>query len=236
MTTYWEQVAQSRWGAYVTERKRDTLCRALERVSPAKALEVGCEGGRWSKLLSDRGWSVTCTDIDERALSVCQERLSDARCVLTSPESTALPCETGEMRLVLVYEVPEVIESEWILREVRRVLEPGGVFVCSSLNPQSLRGAFHRMLGKARNDGARASYRGRSYGAFRDDLAAHGFRTVDETGLCWLPFTRASDSPLVVPATALERALRLDRIPRLSPWILTVAISTHAPEAVDYRG
>ena len=71
--THWEAAAGSRWGQYVTDHERTNLLFALERLAPAMALDVGCEGGRWSKLLLDYGWAVVATDVDSESLAVCPE-------------------------------------------------------------------------------------------------------------------------------------------------------------------
>jgi hypothetical protein len=51
----------------------------------------------------------------------------------------------------------------------------------------------------------------------------HGFEVQAVSGYNWLPFSRLSDSALVIPAARIERALRLDRRPTVSPWILVSA-------------
>jgi hypothetical protein len=63
--TYWESIAQTRWGSYITEIEKRAILKSNNlSKKPSNALEIGCEGGRWSKLLSDLGWNMTCTDIN----------------------------------------------------------------------------------------------------------------------------------------------------------------------------
>jgi len=229
--TYWERVAQNRWGQYVTGRELAALRSVLGRTSPGTALEVGCEGGRWSVLMHDRGWRVVCTDVDAISLARCQARIPDARCIHVSPEDETLPVGTGEAQLVLVYEVHQVIESAWFIPEAARVLSPGGALVCSYWNPFSLRGAVYRLLARVRasqvRDGVKRFqdyYRGPAYRTFRSALRTHGFRVVLEEGICWFPFRRASNSALVPVAVGAEKALGLRRLPTVSPWVLCVAL------------
>ena len=70
-STPWEVVATTRWGRYTTEVVESAVRAGAEIArTPGAALEVGCEGGRWSRLLSNMGWSLTCTDIDAEVLAV----------------------------------------------------------------------------------------------------------------------------------------------------------------------
>lgn len=52
--TYWERVARSSWGSYITEVEKRL------RTAATTALVVGCGGGRWSRLLVDLGWNMVC--------------------------------------------------------------------------------------------------------------------------------------------------------------------------------
>ena len=234
--THWEAAAGSRWGQYVTDHERTNLLFALERLAPAMALDVGCEGGRWSKLLLDYGWAVVATDVDSESLAVCQRRLPQASCILVSEGDATLPIQTHALRLLLIYEVHAVMESSWILDEAARVLEPGGMLVCSTWNPRSLRGAAYRalaMLDRRERAGVRRFqdfYRGPPYTRFRSDLRAHGFEVLRERGICWFPFTRDSDSQLIDLATGIETRVGLTRLPSLSPWVLTVAATAGPTE------
>jgi len=213
----------------VTQREREHLLDALGRTRAGVSLEVGCEGGRWSELIAERGWRVICTDVDDTSLELCRARVPSAQCVLVEPRDTRLPVDTASVRLLLIYEVAPVMDSEWILPEAARALEPGGLLVCSTWNPRSFRGAAYRLLARVstrENDGIRRFqdyYRGPAHRAFRKQLASHGFDVLRERGLCWFPFGRSSDSRLVGPATTLESRLGLARVPTLSPWVLTTA-------------
>lgn len=216
---FWESLAIStRWGGYISaiEEKVIRLAHVLAE-RPTTALEVGCEGGRWSRMLTDLGWRMTCTDINPEAIRFCQHRLPDATCILVSPEDTRLPCEVESMDLLLCIEVSCVPLYDWIKDEAARVLRPGGLYVGTFLNRRSYRGLKH-LFASSEHD-----YYAHSYPLWRADMRTRGFTFLHEEGYCWPPFRRGSDSPLIPTAARIERAIGLHRIPGVSPWVLCIA-------------
>jgi SAM-dependent methyltransferase len=223
--TYWEQVASTtRWGRYTSTVIEDAVRRGISAAAPpTNALDVGCEGGRWSQLAADAGWPLTCTDVDERALAICQQRIPDARCIRVSSEDRTLPAGTQSVGLLLCIEVSPVIDSDWFAAEAKRVLRPGGIVIGVLLNRTSLRGEFVRAkhrLGICSEEYYRWSYR-----VWRAQMRRHGFSFEFERGLCWFPLSRASNSILTSPFVVLERMLGLSHVPSLSPWVVFVAKS-----------
>lgn len=197
---------------------RDALSR-FER--PGTSLEVGCEGGRWSKLLADAGWEVTCTDINPEALAVCQRRIPDARCILCSPDDQRFPADDHSVDLLLAIEVP-VSEETWFGGEVVRVLRPGGVAVCTFNNRRSYRGRLANLRSAVRGC---APYYVADYTTCRRRLIDAGLTLCGETGFAWFPFGRGSNSVLVPLFVRLEQTLGLRRFVRYSPWVAVVAVT-----------
>src|SRR5262245_59552921 len=230
--TRWEFVATTRWGRYTSEVVEDAIWTACKMAGePASALEVGCEGGRWSRLLRSVGWELTCTDIDPKALSVCQGRIPSAKCVLVAPDSTSLPCDTKAVKLVLCLEVFPVMDSAWFAREASRVLLDQGVLVGVTLNWFSLRGMYVRIKQYLKGE---SKFYNLSYARWRRRMRDAGFEITFERGYCWFPFTRASNSGLAPLFIRLERWLGLSQIPALSPWIVFIArkraeVGEHSP-------
>jgi len=221
---FWEPVASRRWGQYISSIEHQAIEFALNQTNaPGKALEVGAEGGRWSKMLADRGWQMTCTDINAEALEVCQKRIPNAECILVQQDSTQLPCETNSINLLLAIEVHEIVEQDWFIREASRSLAENGLLVGVFQNKQSWR-AFVRNL-KPDTTGAFKHYTS-SYVPWRTCVRKQGFAMLRELGLCWMPFGRMSNSPLIPTAVRLEKILGLRNLPRFSPWIVFVARKT----------
>jgi SAM-dependent methyltransferase len=216
--TFWEEVAETRWGSYLTARERAALEQACARLRPGLAVELGCEGGRWSRLLAERGWRLICTEVDAETLAICQRRLPEATCVLVDGREERIPAAAGSARLLVAIEVPPVVERASFPAEAARVLEPGGLLVCTYHNPRSLRGIVYRLAARRR-----PYYSGRPYSAFRAALRRAGLEVVAEEGLAWLPFSRSSNSRLVPALTSLEAKVGLRSRARASPLVVLTA-------------
>lgn len=206
----------------MTALEKKTILKAHKvPLATDHAIEIGCEGGRWSMMLHDLGWQMTCVDVDAEALNICQARIPQARCVLTNRLDTRIPLDDCTVRLLLCMEVPAVLpNSPWIVDEACRVLKPGGLLVGSFHNLLSARGVFHHTTARLR--GKQDDYR-TCYLLWRGMLRKKGFRFLHEEGLCWFPFRRASNSALVPVLTSLEQRCGLQRLPALSPFVLFVA-------------
>lgn len=218
--TFWEIVADTTWGAYTSEVARQAILRGHQSLpQQTVALELGCEGGRWSKLLTTLGWNVICVDTDEEVLKLCQKRIPTASCILANASDEKIPCEDRSIDLLLCMEVAPVIQSEWFLEEGARVLNQGGLMIGVFYNRWSLRGLFVRATGN------REYYR-HAYPVWKQKLSKQGFQLSYEQGYCWFPFDRFSNSRYVPLFGRLEKRLGLSTLTSLSPWIAFVARKT----------
>jgi SAM-dependent methyltransferase len=225
--TYTEMVAQTKWGSYMSGIEKAAILRGHRLAGqPGSALEVGCEGGRWSTMLNQLGWEMTCIDIDSQALNVCQARIPTAKCILTKSTDARIPCADASQKLLLCMEVPAVLpNSLWIVDEACRLLKPEGLLVGSFHNLFSARGVFHHATAylRSKQDDYRVLYP-----AWRRTMQKRGFKFLYEEGLCWFPFRRASNSALVPKAIALEQRFGLRKLPSLSPFVVFIAQSSQA--------
>ncbi len=224
---YWERYYNEYpygWHLSRVEERAVLAVRELVGAGPASALDVGCEGGRWSRLLAERGWNLTCADVSAEALAICQRRLPQARCLLVDERDTTLPAPDASQQALLCIEVPMVMQSEWFIGEAARALAPGGYFVGVHYNRRSLRGFLYNYVPgfRSKNDIA-YFYFPEAYAAWRARLRSAGFEVMREQGFGWIPFRKYSRSPLVGPAVRLERTLGLTRLARFSPMVVFIA-------------
>jgi SAM-dependent methyltransferase len=107
---------------------QDTAAAAVRALSPARVLEVGCGTGVFAARLAAENphATVIATDLSERFVAMTAERGVSAQ----RADVQELPFPDGHVDVVaamwMLYHVPDLDQG---LREVRRVLRPGGTFV-----------------------------------------------------------------------------------------------------------
>jgi SAM-dependent methyltransferase len=118
----WDQVA---WGNY--ESNIEFLRRAGLTPATSRILEIGCGKGAILTHLQKAGHVVTGIDVDASALAYCLAPQADLPVSVASGAS--LPFASAAFDAVLSFDVFEHIrDSDRHLKEVRRVLRPGGTF------------------------------------------------------------------------------------------------------------
>ncbi len=216
--TYWEGVNRAHWGMYLSDLEYNAIDLAARLAKgPENALEVGCDGGRWAKVLEDQGWAMSCTDIDPRSLEICRCRLKRVSCIEVEPSDTTLPCGDESVSLILCMEVFPVIYQNWFIEESWRILVPGGTLVGVFLNLGSWKGLLHRWRCTLLS---RNQWYCRTYLSWRRQVKRTGFRFCSQRGLSWMPFSREADAIVIEPASTdflvkLANGLCDDRLTRL---------------------
>jgi len=99
----------------------------------SKVLEVGPGPGLTTDLLRTRMERLTAIEIDERLAAALEQRLAGTNVAVVRGDGTAMPFEdasfSGAVAFTMLHHVPSVEKQDQLLREVRRVLRPGAVFV-----------------------------------------------------------------------------------------------------------
>ena len=99
---------------------------------PGRLVDVGCGGGAHTAAFAARGWNVTGVDV-----SAAQLELARARGVeVVEADAARLPFEPASFdAAVSMFTHTDVDDFAAVLREVARVLRPGGAFVYLGVHP-----------------------------------------------------------------------------------------------------
>lgn len=114
-------------------------------VSPCKLLDVGCDEGKFGEQLKGLGFNVYGVDIRREAVKKASQRIN---AVLADAEE-GLPFGDNSFGAAYVGDVIEhVYDTDALLLEVRRVLQPGGLVVVTTPNIASITNRFRLFFGK----------------------------------------------------------------------------------------
>ena len=227
--TYYEKIAKTRWVKYITNIEKKVLLKANNLAKrPTKVLDIGCDGGRWSKLLSDIGWNPICIDINKNSLEICKKRIPKSRCILVDKNQTKYPFSSRSIKLILCIEVLVYIpDKEKFIDEAFRLLSSEGLFIGTISNSFSIRRFFYWFLSLF--DIQRREFRIKNtaykinYSKFRRKILNKEFKIIYEEGFCWLPFSRQSNFFLIPYLVKIEKYMGLRKWIRFSPWIIFIA-------------
>jgi SAM-dependent methyltransferase len=137
----------------VTERlERRAVLDLAGPLDGLDVLEVGCGDGAWSVHAARAGARVTGLDRSGAALEAARRRAGDAGVALAACRGDAgsLPFPAASFDLVLAITVLCFVDDPaGAVREMARVLRPGGRLVLGELGSWSLWGAWRRLRGWA---------------------------------------------------------------------------------------
>jgi O-antigen chain-terminating methyltransferase len=105
----------------------------------AKALDLGCGRGEWLEALGEAGFEAFGVDLDEGMLAACRERglavaLADAVATLEGAAADSLAVVSA---FHLVEHLPFALVRR-IVAAALRALEPGGLLILETPNPENL--------------------------------------------------------------------------------------------------
>jgi len=182
-TRYWEEIYE-RVGVrecIFQERLRIILNLATQMNLPygTRALDIGCGAGLASVGLAKRGFQVDAVDAVDGMVQATEGRAKEAEVKVTAQrgdvQALPFPNETFDL-VVAIGVLPWVPSLEAPLREIRRVLRPGGWFVATVENAWSLRYFLDPLttplLGTPRKIAARLLPSARPYAAARACLVS----------------------------------------------------------------
>jgi ubiquinone/menaquinone biosynthesis C-methylase UbiE len=134
-SAHWQKVVEQRvpWVISSANLGRDVL-------------ETGPGPGLTTNLLRSRVQRLTAIEADPGLAESLRSRISCGNVTIITGDATAMPFSdatfSGCVSFTMLHHVPSRALQDKMLREVRRVLQPGGVFVGSD----SLRSPFMRLI------------------------------------------------------------------------------------------
>jgi ubiquinone/menaquinone biosynthesis C-methylase UbiE len=121
-------------------RRRSMLLREAAGLCPtAQALELGCGTGEYTVLLAGTGATMAALDISAELLDAARARRLPAAVQFLRGDAERLPFPDGRFDAVVGNAVLHHLRLDAALREIRRVLRPGGRCAFTEpnmLNPQ----------------------------------------------------------------------------------------------------
>ncbi len=98
-------------------------------------LDLGCAGGFMAEALDDRGAQVTGIDPAAEAIAAATAHAQGRDITYDVGVGEALPYMDGQFDAVVCVDVLEHVQDlDQVLREVARVLKPGGMFLFDTIN------------------------------------------------------------------------------------------------------
>jgi len=122
--------------------RRGRLFASLGGIRPgARVLELGCGTGEFTRRLADAGSRLVALDLSADLLARARPKVPLSRVCFLRADAMILPFGDASFDAVYGCSILHHLEAETALREVRRVLRPGGRAVFSEpnlMNPQVL--------------------------------------------------------------------------------------------------
>lgn len=126
-------------GARVDVLERAAVDDLLTGLPRGRLLELGCGTGHWTEHFAQQGFDVMAIDPAEAMLDVARQRHPAVTFVRAAAER--LPFADASFTAVAAMAVLEfVVDPAAVVREIGRVLQPGGWFVGGFLNAESVLG------------------------------------------------------------------------------------------------
>lgn len=108
---------------------------AVSLAAGKRILDIACGEGYGSNLLADSAATVLGVDIDGETVSAAKKKYRGANLVYKQGSAAEIPAETASVDLVVSFETIEHHDKhEEMMREIKRVLVPGGLLLMSSPN------------------------------------------------------------------------------------------------------
>ncbi|WP_291842483.1 class I SAM-dependent methyltransferase [Bradyrhizobium sp.] len=179
----------SRLGRITDALERQLLARLLGKVDGQKLLDVGCGDGAIAFGLAQQGATVTALDADPSMIAAARvrEKNEATRVQFVEGDAESLPFGDATFDVVVAVTVLCFVQdAERAVKEIARVLKPGGRLVIGELGRWSLWAAQRRIRGWLGHPVWRA-VKFRTAADLRSLAEAAGLRVVAIHGAVYYP-------------------------------------------------
>ena len=197
--TRFEEQWRERFVEFATEREDDagiagwslsgleTRFRFFRRLwhgaAPGSSyLDVGCGAGTYTRWLAEQGLQVIGLDYSQPTLKKARQRISPG-IPLCAGDATRLPFADASFDGALCFGVLQAVsDSASVVRELARILKPGGDLWIDALNGSGVAARFEKARLRLKGKGMHLRY----------ELYGHLTRMLSSSGFCeptlhWLP-------------------------------------------------
>lgn len=211
---------------YLLLKEAEFIARfSQNRAQTGILLDLCCGGGELFQFLSKAGHGLVGLDVDPLALAASRREWPDVPTL--QGDALHLPFSNGSLGTIVAIHCFDHLDRIRFLQECNRVLCSGHLLIFDALNRHSYKPLLKRLR-------PRTSIRSHpdfldkyvnvfSWREVQQALAGAGFDVQAVSGYGWIPLSVNSRSKLVNAAAWVERILRLDRLPGVSPRVLVAA-------------
>ena len=158
---------------------------AAEMCRGKDVVEIACGAGIGLGILARHAKSVIGGDLDSKVLAYGLEHYKDRNIRLMELDACKMELEDDSVDVAICFEATYYFPSLAVfMREVRRILRPGGLFVLSSVNsrwhgfnPSPYSNQYHS-AGEMREELEEAGFGGDFFACFEDDPATWKRRVI----------------------------------------------------------
>jgi ubiquinone/menaquinone biosynthesis C-methylase UbiE len=136
VAVHYEEYYRTDAGKKVDAVEKKLIAGLLEHIPVSDMLELGCGTGHWTEFFLEKGFRVTAVDNSGPMLKVAREK--KLRADFRKLDVHKLPYADEQFPVVSSITMLEFVDDrEKVLREIYRVLQPGGWLLLGCLNAQS---------------------------------------------------------------------------------------------------